>query len=156
MDPKVDQFTKELAEMIRIQDQIKRITKESLEAKKELKPTFDNLEGNVMMFMNNEGLDSVVYGAEKIELRRTERPAALNRKSLLPVLEKYFENEREADEMMDFIDAELGSVEKIALRRVKQKQPKARAKRQTKAAAVKQASDADNNNAMEDEDVEAN
>lgn len=137
----MEQFTNEVREMVRIQNQMRLITKESSLARKELKPAFDSLEESVITFMSTQGLDSVLLGEEKIELRTTQRPAPLNRTSLMPVLESYFGNEVEAQRMMDFINDELGLVEKDVLRRIKQK-PAKRAPR--KKTPVKQAQNEEN------------
>lgn len=141
MDSTMEQFTNEVREMVRIQNQMRLITKESSLARKELKPAFDSLEESVITFMSTQGLDSVLLGEEKIELRTTQRPAPLNRTSLMPVLESYFGNEVEAQRMMDFINDELGLVEKDVLRRIKQK-PAKRAPR--KKTPVKQAQNEEN------------
>lgn len=124
----VNDFSAKVKLVFETQDQLKAIVSREREEKKELREKINQLEADIMAFMNEKRLSVCNYNDQKLELIQQERKNALNKQSLADALTEYFSEDgrrpAEADELFEFIMEHLGVKQIERLRRVQIKQKK--------------------------------
>lgn len=110
-----------LGKYFQIHEHLKLLSSQTREQRIPLQEQLAIAEEDILVFMETNQLDIVNFGDKKVELKTVNRKSPINKKNLLVLLTKYFQNTAEAEKCYTFLLDSVDTSSARVLRRGKKK-----------------------------------